>query len=114
MVQDGPHPSLRFAYGRRIHLPPVVVSLAIAVLASLLVPADALSSVDFRPPQAYSVGSTNSPSEMTSGDFDGDGRVDIATVNISTGFADFSVLYGRGDGSFVQLASMRLTDGPHR
>jgi hypothetical protein len=48
----------------------------------------------FRPPVSYVVFGTSS---ITAGDFDGDGRIDLAV----TAFNALSVLKGKGDGSFA-------------
>ena len=40
-----------------------------------------------------------SPQAVTVGDFNGDGRLDLATAN--TFFSDVSVLLGQGDGTFA-------------
>src|SRR5207237_49413 len=51
----------------------------------------------FQPARPYPVGSA--PHSLTLGDFNGDGRLDLATAN-STGNS-VAVLLGNGDGSFT-------------
>src|SRR5438046_1063033 len=87
-------------------------TLLLACLAMLLAPfaVHAQSTISFQivgdnscpvvnstPTACFSVG--GAPLAVTTADFDGDGKVDVATANNDTG--DVSVLIGRGDGSFV-------------
>ncbi len=44
------------------------------------------------------------PEDLTSGDFDGDGNVDLAAQNDNEG--TFEVLFGNGDGTFTPLVSV--------
>jgi hypothetical protein len=67
----------------------------------------------FRPLQQYSLGANTYPSSMVVGDFNGDGRLDLAIV-ISGGV---SVLLGNGDGTFqpqVQYAAGTGREGDSR
>jgi hypothetical protein len=51
----------------------------------------------FQPKRDVSVGSV--PFSVTAGDFNGDGKIDVATSNIGTN--SVSILLGKGDGSFL-------------
>ncbi len=55
-----------------------------------------LSAVSFSPPASYPVG--QGPYSVAVGDFNGDGKPDLATSNSVT--QDVSLLLGNGDGSF--------------
>jgi len=59
------------------------------------------SQGDFLPPIAFPVGS--GPSDLTSGDFNGDGKLDVVVVNSQD--LTLSVLLGVGDGSFETLTT---------
>jgi hypothetical protein len=58
----------------------------------------------FGPPAAVPVG--RNPRAVVAADFDGDGRLDLASAD--TGGNDFTLLHGRGDGTFaaVQMAGV--------
>src|SRR5206468_1166430 len=58
------------------------------------------------------LGSTRSsfPLALSYGDFNGDGRLDLATANFGT--ADVSVLLGGGDGSFRDPLQFAVGDSP--
>jgi hypothetical protein len=61
----------------------------------------------FQPPVTYAVGGTQIgvlPSALVAGDFTGDGRLDLAIVNI--GADTVSVLLGNGDGTFVDPSQL--------
>jgi uncharacterized repeat protein (TIGR01451 family) len=68
---------------------------AFVLLISLGYPAKS-GAVDFASPVSYPVGT--SPSAVVVGDFNGDGKPDIAVAN--SGSANVSVLLGNGDGTF--------------
>jgi hypothetical protein len=57
-----------------------------------------LSGVSFGAPTAYPVGPT--PSCVTVGDFNGDGKLDLAVANSSPNGSTVSILLGNGDGTF--------------
>src|SRR5467141_2073136 len=71
------------------------LAAAFVLLISLGYPAKS-GAVDFAPPKSYPVGT--SPSAVVVGDFNGDGKPDLAVAN--SGSANVSVLLGNGDGTF--------------
>jgi uncharacterized repeat protein (TIGR01451 family) len=81
-----------------------VVSIPIV---SLLGPAS-LRAVDFAPAKSYPVGT--SPAAIAVGDFNGDGKIDIAVAN--TGSGDVSILLGNGDGTFQPASSFSAGNSP--
>jgi len=68
----------------------------------------ALGAVSFAPPTNFAVGTT--PLSLAVGDFNGDGRPDLATAN--DGSANVSVLLGAGNGSFGAATNF-ATGGVH-
>jgi hypothetical protein len=66
-----------------------------SLLFSLIIPA-ARAQLQFSNPVSYPVG--NSPGEVVVGDFNGDGKLDMAVLN--TGDQTISILLGNGDGTF--------------
>ena len=54
----------------------------------------------------------NSPQEIASADFDGDGNLDLATSNDS-GTGNVSVLLGNGDGTFDAKVDFATGEGPY-
>jgi VCBS repeat protein/List-Bact-rpt repeat protein/FG-GAP repeat protein len=69
--------------------------LAAALLLSVAAPA-ATTQVQFSGPTNYPVGT--SPVAVAVGDFNGDGKLDLAVANSGSG--DVSILLGNGDGTF--------------
>jgi hypothetical protein len=69
------------------------------VLTSALAPA----SLPFQPIPAQ-----NDPSAIVTGDFNGDGRTDLADLNRGWGIGGVSVLLGNGNGSFQPQATYAL------
>lgn len=70
-------------------------AISFVLLISLSYPAKS-GAVDFAPPKTYPVGM--SPSAVVVGDFNGDGKPDLAVAN--SGSANVSILLGNGDGTF--------------
>jgi hypothetical protein len=61
-----------------------------------------------RPPMRYVVDTR--PRSLAAGDFNGDGRLDLATANTNTG--DVSVLLGNGNGTFQSQLQFAVDAGP--
>jgi len=81
----------------------------IAILASLLFLTGrvaATTSVAFSGPTAYSVGSN--PVAVVTGDFNSDGKSDLAVAN--SGSNDVSILLGNGDGTFQSAMNYAVED----
>jgi len=70
-------------------------AISFVLLISLSYPAKS-GAVDFAPPKTYPVGM--SPSAVVVGDFNGDGKPDLAVAN--SGSANVTILLGSGDGTF--------------
>ncbi len=66
-------------------------------------------AVDFAPPKTYPVGT--SPSAVVVGDFNGDGKADLAVAN--SGSANMSILLGNGDGTFKDAVNSSAGPSPH-
>ena len=58
----------------------------------------------------WSVAVGGNPVAVTSGDFNGDGRVDLATANSSAGHV--TVLLGKGNGTLLSFQSFSVGDNP--
>jgi uncharacterized repeat protein (TIGR01451 family) len=67
-----------------------------------------LAAVDFAPAKSYPVGT--SPAAIAVGDFNGDGKIDIAVAN--TGSGDVSILLGNGDGTFQPAVNYSAGNSP--
>jgi uncharacterized repeat protein (TIGR01451 family) len=76
------------------------LATAFVLLISLGYPAKS-GAVDFAPPKTYRVGT--SPTAIVVGDFNGDGKPDIAVLN--SGSRNVSILLGNGDGTFQPAKS---------
>jgi uncharacterized repeat protein (TIGR01451 family) len=70
-------------------------TMAIAIAISLVTPSQ-MRATDFAPPQSYPVGTK--PVAIATGDFNGDGKLDLAVLNNTS--EDISILFGNGDGTF--------------
>ncbi|MFI5007067.1 MAG: FG-GAP repeat domain-containing protein, partial [Solirubrobacterales bacterium] len=83
-------------------------SLVAAMLSASIVVSPALGqTVSFAPQRELAVG--NGPFWVTAGDFNGDGKKDLATSN--RGSNDVSVLLGNGDGTFQAARSFPAGGG---
>ncbi|MFA6001902.1 MAG: VCBS repeat-containing protein, partial [Thermoleophilia bacterium] len=91
----------------------VWLSLSGALLMALIVcwpggSAEAAATVTFAPAVNYGVG--QSPSSVTTGDFNGDGKTDLAVANQSSN--DVSVLIGNGNGGFDSAGNTGVGSQP--
>jgi FG-GAP-like repeat/FG-GAP repeat len=88
----------------------MLFGLGMGLLGSLMV-VDAVwaqRGVSFIAQQAFRVGV--GPSSVTVGDFNGDGRPDLATAN--SGSSTVSILLGQGDGTFIAAPEVAVGLGP--
>ena len=76
------------------------LATALVFLILLGLPASS-GAIDFAPAKTYPVGT--SPSAVVVGDFNGDGKPDIAVAN--SGSNNVSILLGNGDGTFQPTAN---------
>lgn len=83
------------------------ICLAMSSSMVVLSPVNA-AATDFAAAKNYPVG-TN-PAAIALGDFNGDGKVDIAVAN--TGSADVSILLGNGDGTFQTAVNYPAGSSP--
>jgi len=67
------------------------------------------AATEFTPPKVYPVG-TN-PTAVVAGDFNGDGKLDLAVVNQGSG--DVSILLGNGDGTFQAAKNVNVGGTPN-
>ena len=82
----------------------VAMSLSFVMLGN---PAH-LAAVDFGAATSYPVGT--SPAAVVTGDFNGDGKLDIAVAN--TGSGSVSILLGNGDGTFKAAMNFNTGNSP--
>lgn len=80
--------------------------IALAILASISFPPGA-AATDFAKAKFYPVG-TN-PFVIVTGDFNGDGKLDMAVANIDS--SDVSILLGNGDGTFQPAQNIAVAGG---
>jgi hypothetical protein len=80
--------------------------IALAILASISFPPGA-AATDFAKAKFYPVG-TN-PFVIVTGDFNGDGKLDMAVANVDS--SDVSILLGNGDGTFQPAKNIAIAGG---
>jgi hypothetical protein len=81
----------------------------IAGLLVFMTLAASASTVQFKPAQSYAVG-TN-PTAVAVGDFNGDGKLDVAVAN--NGSSNVSILLGNGDGTFQPAVNFDASVAPN-
>jgi uncharacterized repeat protein (TIGR01451 family) len=84
-----------------------LVAPFLMVLVSLSYPVSTFA-VDFSNPKSYPVGTR--PSDVVVGDFNGDGKPDIAVANRGSG--NVSILLNNGDGTFAPAMNFEAGDSP--
>ena len=87
---------------------PAVVAACLVLAGVLLAPAAASAALSFAPQQTFAVGTH--PRSVAVGDFNGDGRPDLAVTNASD--STVSVLLGNGAGSFGSQQTFAVGSGP--
>ena len=85
------------------------LGLVTVCIAGLVIAPSALGAVTFAPAASLGVGAT--PYAVAVGDFNGDGKRDLATAN--NGSANVSVLLGDGNGTFGAASNFPLAPGSH-
>ena len=80
----------------------VAARCGIAGLLVFMTLAASASTVQFKPAQSYAVGTT--PTAVAVGDFNGDGKLDVAVAN--NGSSNVSILLGHGDGTFQPAVNL--------
>ena len=82
--------------------------LVVSIVALSLAAPGATAQVQFSGPTDYPVGTA--PGTVAVGDFNGDGKLDIAVIN--TGSGDVSILVGNGDGTFQPAVNSSASGSP--
>jgi uncharacterized repeat protein (TIGR01451 family) len=82
--------------------------VAISVLLLLLGNPAHVAAIDFAAAKSYPVGT--SPRGVAVGDFNGDGKLDVAVAN--TGSGNVSILLGNGDGTFQPAVNFSTGNSP--
>src|SRR5215469_15577325 len=90
------------------HALPRPVCIAIVILLVLVRIPVTLAAINFAAPRSYPVGT--SPMAISVGDFNGDGKIDIAVANNGSG--DVSILLGNGDGTFQSAVNFSAGNNP--
>jgi len=82
--------------------------VAISILLLLLGNPTHVAAIDFAAAKGYPVGT--SPRGVAVGDFNGDGKLDVAVAN--TGSGNVSILLGNGDGTFQPAVNFSTGNNP--
>lgn len=85
------------------------IGVALCSLLALLGSPAGVAAIDFAAAKSYPVGT--SPAAIAVGDFNGDGKVDIAVANTRSG--DVSILLGNGDGTFQPAVNFGAGNSPN-
>ena len=91
-----------------LRMKPLQKLLLMAVVVALSVTSALAAGVSFSAPVSYPVGI--GPTSVAVGDFNGDGRLDMAVAN--GGSSNISILMGNGDGTFQAARNYALTQPP--
>jgi uncharacterized repeat protein (TIGR01451 family) len=85
-----------------------ILGVTIAIFLVLLGNPAKLAAIDFAAAKSYPVGTT--PGGVAVGDFNGDGKLDIAVANAGSG--NVSILLGNGDGTFQAAMNFSAGNNP--
>src|SRR6266568_3692398 len=93
---------------RRVHSSSWLIFIMVCLVATAF--SQSVPPVSFRVAPTYAANTGPSPSSFSVavGDFNGDGKPDLAAVNVS----GLIVLLGNGDGTFQAAASYTVGDNP--
>jgi hypothetical protein len=87
-----------------------MVAICLWLLSGALEPAAVAQNVSFKAASHSPVGVGSAPTSIAAGDFNGDGKLDLAVVN--TGDNTVSILLGNGDGTFSFSGSYKVNRNP--
>src|SRR5258708_19870963 len=99
---------------RRVHSSSWLIFFMVCLVATAS--SQSVPPVSFRVAPSYAVGSgTLRLISMAAGDFNADGKPDLAVVNSDfiSGTSSINVLLGNGDGTFQAAVNYAAGSGPH-